>query len=677
MSHYRRFALFLLLIACAICPGTLRAQSITPEFIDANREHLERLFEALDPAHEELASLQEEWAAGKHLSAAKSLAQWYEKKTFPLRILEPIRYPPDLKERADAALLNHFFLIDSIMRVPSREGGGLDWSWRGEGNDKERAWMLNRHEMLPDLAEAYRRTNRDLYRTKLNDLLQDWILANPYPDKLTFSESWRALEVARRILNVWVHLFYQRDILNRQSRLLMLASVVHHADALREHASFWGGNHLITEKLALLTLATAWPEFASAREWREYAIARIEEQYFKQTYPDGSYKELSNHYQRVVLVNAQNFLRLLAHAVPDWRKRPIVTRVERMWNFFAWSIQPDGSGPLSNASDREVNSAFVSEVVDFFNRPDWRFSCTNGEKGKRPTAPPSRLFPWAGQAFLRSGWDRKAHWVYFDAGPYGTGHQHVDHLHVSATFNGKPLLSDSGRYTYQPGPWRDYFKGPDGHNTVKLDGAAAEQPPREVSSPLPIGFEDHPDYAIAWARTAFRINASGPFPSPFPRLVPWTRIVFLNKKGSLLIIDHLRTFRTSQFEADWHFHAEVSEEAARKSLQTEGAASSLSLSAEIGSPAPDVNGFYSPEYGVRLPAPALSFTGTLRQPSSFLWHFQDPLESAFSAELLSDPTDPVLTIRIRGSESASAVLVLRVHPTVEVLSFEWEKLLAE
>lgn len=666
----RCFRQSFIILALAIPLSAYGIRDISASFIETHAERLQALFLQLDQGHPEIAPIRSLWEAGERLPAARQLSSWYEHKSFPVEILEPLSFPEDLTERADAALLNRFFLIDEIVRVPMRETGGLDWSWRGADNDKEHAWMLNRHQMLPELAEAFRRTGRDLYRAKVNDLLEDWILNNAYPDRLTFSEAWRALEVARRILNVWVHLFYQEALIDPQTRLLMLSSVLDHADSLREHASFWGGNHLITEKIALLTLATAWPELESAQEWNAYAIERLEEQFFNQTYPDGSYKELSNHYQRVVLVNARNFLRLLAHSDPRWRDRAILARIERMWEFFAWSMQPDGSGPLSNASDREANADFVSWNVDFFNRPDWLYLCTNGQAGTPPATPPSRLFPWAGQAFLRSGWERDAHWVYFDAGPYGTGHQHVDHLHLSATLHGRPLLADSGRYTYVPGPWRDYFKGPAGHNTLKLNKTASVQPPREVSTPLPVGFVDQPEFALSWAQTTFQTDSPALPVNPFPRLVPWTRIVFLHKAGSLIVIDHLRTFHPCRVEADWHFHPDVSLEKAKAVLHPLGAAARLSLSAHHGTSSPHVNGFYSPQYGVRYPAPALRYAGILRQPTAFVWHFQDPEHTPHAVDLLSDPEDPVLRLRLSTPDRVPMRLLIRVHPEVEVLSFE-------
>ena len=48
-------------------------------------------------------------------------------------------------------------------------------------------------------------------------------------------------------------------------------------------------------------------------------------------------------------------------------------------------------------------------------------------------------------------------------------HAHADTLAVVAWFDGRPVLVDTGAYTYT-GPERDAFRGTAGHNTLELDG---------------------------------------------------------------------------------------------------------------------------------------------------------------------------------------------------------------
>ena len=655
------------LVLLFLASPVLRAD-VDEAFVSEHAPLLENLFSQLDPAHARVGPIRREWESGNRLPAARRLAHYFAGKSFPLAVLEPLPLPADPLRHAEAALENRFFLLDRWETVPS-VGSHLDWHHRGSRNDKERAWMLNRHAVFAALAESHRESGHSPYHVRLNELWQDWILANPYPDRLTFSPPWRALEVARRILNSWVHLFYGYDVLDSTTRLLVLASILDHGDALREHASFWGGNHLISEKLALLTLAVAWPEFEAAESWRTYATEQLSRQFIKQTYPDGSYRELSNHYQRVVLVNAQYFLRLLAHTDPAYRERPVIERIEAMWDFFAGVMRPDGSGPLNNASDLEHNAFFLRQAAPFFDRPDWLYIASRGAEGQAPETGLSLLFPWAGQAILRSGWDHQADWVYFDAGPYGTAHQHVDRFHLSASLGGRSLLVDTGRYTYLPGKWKDYFQGPEGHNILLLDGDPPRQGPRKVRQPLPLLFEESDSFAFAAARSTF--PASRPTLIPGSKgAVPWTRAVLLDKRGFILVADHLVAFQTHNLQAIWHFHPEVAPEEAPRLIRLLSPEDTLDQETFTGVESPRIAGFYSPDYNQRLPAPQVRFEGTLRQPSSFLWILQDSRQSPIRARINSPPGAPVLSFTLLQDNRELASGSIRLHPEPELIFYQ-------
>ena len=49
-------------------------------------------------------------------------------------------------------------------------------------------------------------------------------------------------------------------------------------------------------------------------------------------------------------------------------------------------------------------------------------------------------------------------------------HAHADHLGMLLYHAGRQLLVDSGKYTYNRGPWRDYFTSDRAHNVVGLTG---------------------------------------------------------------------------------------------------------------------------------------------------------------------------------------------------------------
>ncbi|MDF2922734.1 MAG: heparinase [Paenibacillaceae bacterium] len=96
------------------------------------------------------------------------------------------------------------------------------------------------------------------------------------------------------------------------------------------------------------------------------------------------------------------------------------------------------------------------EAVFFQRKGPWRLL----EAGPLPKDT-GRLhpFPAAGYHIYRS----PRHYLFFDAGPLGGSHGHADPLHFEWFRSGKQLLVDPGRYTYEEGEWRRYFKGARAH----------------------------------------------------------------------------------------------------------------------------------------------------------------------------------------------------------------------
>jgi hypothetical protein len=615
----------LLAIALLLLARPTGIGQLEQAFIDSHAASLERLFGLLDPSREETDAIRRQWALGQRLEAAHALLAHLRQPPFPETALVPLDLPLNIREQAEAALSHRFFILGQWIEL-QRAGPFLDWHQRGPSGDKEVAWMLNRQGFLPILAQAHVETGDPRFQEAANALLLDWLAANPYPDRLTFSAPWRALEVARRLLNSWVHVFYQSDCLSPEARLLLLASMPDHADALQEHTSFWGGNHLMTEKLALLLLSIAFPVFEQAPHWQTHALAELERLFLGQSYPDGSYTELSNHYQRVVLVNARTFHRLLQGVPAQSTSIATRERLARMWDYFAGVTRPDGFGPLNNAGDAERNAAFLLSAWPEFDRPDWLYIATGGIEGESPHAPPSRLYPWAGQAILRSGYSPRDSWVYFDAGPFGTAHQHVDRLHLSAFLQGQPILVDAGRYTYQPGKWKDYFSGPHSHNVLLINGQPARQGPRRTNVPLPLSIESGTGYTFAESIGHFAPPASiAPWATS---TVPWSRCLLLDDRGFLIVVDFVETHGPVDLQAIWNFDPGLTAEAALQALSLHSPLP-FQRQVAVGQESP-VAGFHSPDYGQRLPAAQLCYTLRANGPTALVWLIQYPTTTSSS-----------------------------------------------
>ncbi|MCD8481717.1 MAG: hypothetical protein LR015_02960 [Verrucomicrobia bacterium] len=422
------------MIALALLLVMAEARSAVSEsFLQSHQDRLDRLFTQLDASHPVMARVQANWSTGQRQAAAQQLLDYFSQREPSDLLLRETQPPPNFMQIAADALEDIFTLQNVRAAQPRRADGSMDWNYRGPRNDKEWAWMLNRHGHFISMIHAWQATGDTRYIEKVDSDLYDWLNQHSFPGRLTFSPAWRALEAARRILHSWNLVFFSlRDQpgFRAETRLLMLASLLEHGDNLRNHASFWGGNHLLTEKTALALLSVGWPELAPSREWLSYSVRVTKAELSRQVYPDGAYQELSNHYQRVVARNALYFLQLVKASPyydPDFE---LEQRVEALWNYIAYVMRPDGYGPLNNAGDLEHNRTLLGEALNTFDRPDWNFLARMGS-GQVPVHTPSIFFPWAGHAISRDDWEQNHHWSFFNIGPHGTAHQHEDNLHLS------------------------------------------------------------------------------------------------------------------------------------------------------------------------------------------------------------------------------------------------------
>jgi hypothetical protein len=629
MRHLLPFAGFLALVtllppkALAEVPS---ATSIAPSssFVSVNAERLEALFTELDLARPGLEDCRRLHEAGDLAGACAALLRYYE--AAPARVRGQ-----DFSDAADySTLLSASDALQGVFTAQNnraaalrRADGGIDWAAPSPTGDSEWAWFVNRQQFLRDLADASLSTGRAVYAEALSGYLADWVLANPAPDRLSFSAPWRALEAARRITGVWTDLFFSKKIpLSPEARLLMLSSIPDHARTLARHGSFWGGNHRLTEQGALAQIAVSWPEFRDAPQWLAGAVQGAREEILSGTYPDGAYRELSNHYQGVVLQSVDRLLSVLEDSgVPD---PGLKERVEKMWDYYAFVTRPDGSGPLNNDGDVEWNAFRLPQAAAELDRPDWLYVASGGEEGTAPEGLPSRFFPYAGHAVMRSGWDRDAQWAFFDMGPSGSAHAHRDRLSLELSLGGHEILVDAGRYNYQPGPWRDYFAGPAAHNVVLVNGEGALPPPTTVGTPLPVTAQMTESYDFFSAKETFPGD-----PLSGRGGAAHTRSILYLPGRFWLVIDAVAAFGQEKVETLWHFHPDVvvlrdgndlvawaDENLALRLRKIYGP--ELSWKIERGATDP-VQGWYSPDYNEKWPSTAAIAENRGSGPSCTVW----------------------------------------------------------
>ena len=536
---------------------------------------------------------------------------------------------------ADDAM-EHVFTIQGVTAVqPLRaDGSGYDWEWRGPRDDPERAWFFNRHAWFPGLLAAYQKTGDTRCRDALLAALDDWIATHPAPGRISFSAAWRPLEAARRLMDSWLVIAPELAALpgftpERAARFR--ASLVDHGEHLQANHAF-GGNHLVTEMLALAQLALAMPDLPGADRWLAYSLEQLSHAYDEQVYPDGAHTELSSHYQRVIALNYQDLLDLLRRHGRVELAAAWAPRVERLWRYVAAVMTPSGGNPLNNDADRENYRALLAA-----NAP-----------GLLALAPATTHFPWAGQTVFRGG-PGGANWAFFKAGPRGTDHSHADHLQFDLTLGAEEFLVDAGRYTYAPGLWREYFAGPAAHNVVLLDGCASDaQPPRVSAPPAPPRFRREGAFEIAWGDAVFSTGSDA-------RVGDWRRVVVHAPGAGWVVVDRVVAFGARTLTTQWHWAPAVAAAPAARAFIARSGSATLGVSAPLGgdwliwrgAATPQVRGWFSPRFNFRESATQTDYVQTLSGPALNVWIFQP---AAADRELNAESTPAgLVTIRVGGT----------------------------
>ena len=451
-------------LAAALC-----AAQGKPEMTPGQREA--ELFKLLDLDHPGLRAVKAAEDAGDREAATQALAEYCRLRQQPKWPVDPARRPkapvPNANtSAADRVLRREFVGMGRVAKLDHI----VDWDANPLG-DVEWTVDLNQHGYWRYLGRAYWQTHDEKYAKDFALQLRGWLEAYPRLDWRPHRRCvWRStLRAAVRMGGVWRDAFcYFADSPNFtvQDRVCMLHSVAQHADYLLNSRS--GGNWLLAEASALFHVGVMFPEFKDAAAWRAAGIERLYREMNVQVYPDGAQAELTPHYHGACmgsLLRPATLAKAVGAAIPG----DYLARMEKMFDYCLYLAKPDLRIPMLNDSDYDSVQGWMRRGAELFDRPDMKYRATEGRAGEAPKHT-SYAFPYAGFYVMRSGWDRDALYMLFEAGPFGLGHQHEDKLQIDVYAYGRPLLLDPGRYTYVPNEWRRYFVGTQSHNTVVVDG---------------------------------------------------------------------------------------------------------------------------------------------------------------------------------------------------------------
>jgi hypothetical protein len=400
----------------------------------------------------------------------------------------------------------------SAKQAPLKYWKEFDELDSSDTGNKKIVWELNRHQFFFTLGVAYWMTGDERFAKCFVRHLKSWMEQNPPGMGVNWSSS---LEVAFRAMSwIWAfHFFEDSEHFKPELFKSALKHLYLHGRHIELYLSkYYSPNtHLTGEALGLYYLGTQLPFFDRAEQWRKTADGILSSEIEKQILPDGVYFEQSTWYQRYTVDIYTHFVLLRSQfGGPSLNgdAAKLEKRLQSAFDFLMSVTMPNGRTPLVGDDDggrllplttAEPDNFRGSLAVgaQMFDRPDHRrlagrctqelfwlmgpnavanhISTAAGESNEQSVA-----FPEGGYYVMRDGPEETDNYMLIDCGEVGAlsgGHGHADALSIITDLHGKPLLVDSGTYTYHESrDLRDLFRSTQAHNTLVVDERSSSQP---------------------------------------------------------------------------------------------------------------------------------------------------------------------------------------------------------
>jgi len=521
------------------------------------------------------------------------------------------------------------------------------------GADIKIPWEISRFNYLISLGEAYWLTGEEKYSRRFISLISDWIDKNPVKQGLNWNST---IEAGIRVAN-WIvgwYFFKDSEAITPEFMAKFLDSLLIHGRFIKSNLEYTEGltsNHYISNLVGLFYLGLFLPEFREGKEWLSFSKRELEKEMEKQVYSDGVDFEASTCYHRFVL-ELFFYPALLARLNGIDFSSDYLSQLKKMFDFVLYTLKPNGRIPQIGDNDSGRLHRFeaeAKEVLDmkyllslgamFFGEmrykirefglsPEtlWIFGLEGlGDWGRMPARTianlKSRSFSDAGIYIMREG----SSYLIVSSGLNGQngngGHSHNDKLSFEAFIEGEEVFVDPGSYVYTSYPdWRDRFRSTYFHNTLMIDG---EEQNRfltlfsmiEEAKPKVIKWETNDDFDVF-------IGEHYGYMRLQDRLIHRRTIKFCKKDVRWEFRDEVYNLKnrfSTEHLIQWSLilHPDVEIEDLISLETKKGKKIKIIFEDKIDMHRED--GWYSPEYGVKVPTKRLTWGVFSSKPISFRW----------------------------------------------------------
>ncbi len=524
-----------------------------------------QLFSAINLDHPGLETVKLQVQAGNFPAAKTSLAAYLRTRTNINWFFDwknPTTNVGYNKTEADTNIAGTFSYGGYTNTFPN---GDIDWLYTPNPSSQ---WvsLINRMNFWPNLGTTYWGTGDAGYVTAWARQLRSWITQCPAPGSSSQSilSAWATIQAAER-MRTWPDTFLRFVLspsLTDEDVILYLKSTIENTRYLRQYSIGAAMNFNIDawELNGIYTTATVFPELNEASEWRAFAVQQMDAQKQLQFYPDGVHIELSPRYHIGTLgfIAGIHQLAALNNRLADL-PAGYIEGTENAYEFLLYNSAPSRLMPPFNdcGAANEDSRTYLQQGYSLFpHRTDFLWTSGGGTK----PAKTSWLFPYAGYAAMRSGWESNANFLCFDAGPLGSsGHRHEDKLNIVIWAHGRELLFDSGGGSYESSIWRTWGTSSYSHNCITVDGLDQEGGDGSYAA-TDADYQSPASIQMRWESGANHDFAAGVYNRGYGgnfnnRPAAQTRRVLFVKPDIYLVADTMvpnNTTASRTYQARWH-----------------------------------------------------------------------------------------------------------------------------
>lgn len=405
-----------------------------------------------------------------------------------------IENPEAIVKNANSLLKNEFIFTRTWDMEPCHYPYKIDpINWLAvPNNDDEWTFMLNRFNYVEYLVMATIIEDDIKYMKYVKKLIIDWVDQHP---KIVFGNSTRTLDTGMRI-NAWIDALVYLDnygLISAKDFIKIEKSIITQIIYMKENyipkytLSNWGS----IQTASIIKIIPLLSDFSRKETIYKWAIEEFERQMDLQVYDDGLHWEQSTMYHVEVLHYALKILDDEYYTMPSRTK----TILYNMATALLYQMTPTGAFEAFGDSDISNLNSILNLCAVKFKENKFKVnneSITNMDNLYEMTKKQIDYFHEmtsnlpeqlnydgfdSGMFTSRSGWTKNSNFTLFTNGTMGSGHAHVDNNHLSIYYKGKPIVIDSGRYTYrEDAQERIKLKSAQAHSSVVIDGVPASIP---------------------------------------------------------------------------------------------------------------------------------------------------------------------------------------------------------